>query len=212
MKLAVLGATGGTGVHLVRQALERGHRVTAVVRDPLRLPVEHESLEVVTADITSAEALLPVVSAQDAVLSALGARGNKQAGIVSRACRAVLEAMGEGRVRRLIVVSAAPVGPSPEGEGPVVRFLVTPLVRRAFAPQYADLAAMEEAVAASTDLEWTIVRPPRLLDGSGTGTYRRSLGGNVPNGTSLDRADLARALLDSVDDRGTVGRVVGVAR
>lgn len=212
MKLAVFGATGKTGVHLVRQALEQGHQVTAVVRDPSRLPVEHDRLEVVTADITSADALLPVVKAQDAVLSALGARGNEQAGIVSRACRAILKAMEEGGTKRLLVVSAAPVGPSPEGDGFIVRFLLTPLVRRAFAPQYADLTVMEEDVLTTSGVEWTIVRPPRLLEGAASGTYRRSLDGNVPNGTSLDRADLARALLDAVTDRETFGRVMGVAR
>ena len=212
MRLTVLGATGGTGIHVVRQALERGHQVTAVVRDPARLPVAHESLEVVRADITSASDLAPVIGGRDAVLSALGARGNKGAGIVSEATRAVLEAMAAGGVKRLIAVSAAPVGPSPEGEGLIVRSVVTPLVRRAFAPQYADLALMEQAVTTAAGLEWTIVRPPRLLDGSAKGTYRRSLGANVGGGTDVDRSDLASALLDMLGDRDTVTRVVGVAR
>ncbi|MGV2384938.1 MAG UNVERIFIED_CONTAM: NAD(P)H-binding protein, partial [Thermobifida fusca] len=84
-----------------------------------------------------------------------------------------------------------------------------PLVRLAFAPQYADLAEMEEELAAS-GLDWTVVRPPRLLDGPGT--YRSALGSNVPNGTSITRADLARALLDMLTNDATVGQVVGVAQ
>lgn len=211
MKLIVFGATGRTGPHLVHQALERGHQVTAVARDPSRISLEHEALTTVKADVTSVEALRPLLYGQDAVLSALGARRNREAGIVAQASRAVVSAMKESGTRRILVVSAAPVGPSPKGEKFAIRFLLTPLVRLAFAPQYADLAEMEEELAAS-GLDWTVVRPPRLLDGPGTGTYRSALGSNVPNGTSITRADLARALLDMLTNDATVGQVVGVAQ
>ncbi len=211
MKLIVFGATGRTGTHLVHQALERGHQVTAVARDPSRISLEHEALTTVKADVTSVEALRPLLYGQDAVLSALGARRNREAGIVAQASRAVVSAMKESGTRRILVVSAAPVGPSPKGEKFAIRFLLTPLVRLAFAPQYADLAEMEEELAAS-GLDWTVVRPPRLLDGPGTGTYRSALGSNVPNGTSITRADLARALLDMLTNDATVGQVVWVAQ
>ncbi|MGW7192485.1 NAD(P)-dependent oxidoreductase, partial [Streptomyces sp. NPDC054838] len=81
MKLTVFGATGGVGTEVVRQALDAGHEVTAVVRDPARLPVPaHERLRVaVVPDLTDEEALVPVLTGQSAVISALGSPSNKQA-------------------------------------------------------------------------------------------------------------------------------------
>ncbi|MFD5763755.1 NAD(P)-dependent oxidoreductase, partial [Streptomyces sp. NPDC127044] len=115
MKLTVFGATGGIGQEIVRQALDSGHQVTAVVRDPARLTVTGAGLEVFRADLTDPQALRPAVAGRDAVLSGLGARSRKDAGIATRLTRTVLGAMEAEGVRRLLVVSAGPVGPDPEG-------------------------------------------------------------------------------------------------
>ncbi|OEU85214.1 epimerase [Streptomyces abyssalis] len=213
MRFTVFGATGGTGRQLVQQALDAGHEVTAVVRDPARLPVRNEGpvrLEVVTAEVTDPEALVPAVAGRDAVLSALGAPSNKAAGIASRGTRAILRAMEEGGARRYIGVSAAPVVSWDEGESLLVRRVMVPLLRRALRQVYADLAVMEDAVRAS-GLEWTVVRPPKLTDKPASGTYQRVIGGNVPRSHSVSRADLAAAILAMVEDPATVGQGVGVA-
>lgn len=210
MRLVVLGASGGTGQHLVRRALADGHAVTAVVRDPARLPLRDPALDVRTADVTDRRALVSVLDGQDAVLSALGVRGNRAAGIVATATAAVLGAMRTTGPRRLVAVSAAPVGPVPPDERLVARFLVRPLVRRAFREIYADLARMEREVAVS-DAEWTILRPPRLLDRAATGRYRTAVGGAVRGAMTLSRADLAHAMLACLTDRATVRQFVGLA-
>ncbi|OEV10933.1 NAD(P)-dependent oxidoreductase [Streptomyces nanshensis] len=213
MRLTVFGATGGTGRQLVQQALDAGHQVTAVVRDPARLTVRNEEparLDVVTADVTDPAALAPAVAGRDAVLSALGAPSNKAAGIASRGTRAMLAAMADGGVRRYIGVSAAPVVAWGEGESLLFRRVAVPLVRRALRAVYADLAVMEEAVQAS-GLDWTLVRPPKLTDGAATGRYQRVVGGNVRRSHSVSRADLATAILAMVDDPETVRQGVGIA-
>lgn len=210
MRITVFGATGGTGQQLVRQALDAGHKVTAVVRNPDRLPVRHERLEVVTADVTDPGALRPAVAGRDAVLSALGAPGNKGAGIASAGTRSLLRAMEAEGVRRNLAVSAVPVGPDPEGERLLFRTVVSPLVRRAFKDVYADLAVMEDVIRSSS-AAWTIVRPPQLHDGPLTGTWERRFGGAVPRRHKISRADLADAMLSMVEDAEAVGQVVGVA-
>jgi len=210
MRYTVFGATGGTGRQLVQQALAGGHEVTAVVRDPARLPVRHERLDVVTADVTDPAALTTAVTGRDAVLSALGAPGNKSAGIASRGTEAILSAMEASGTRRYVGLSAAPVAPGTEGESVFHRTVVLPLVRRALREVYADLSVMEDAVR-SAGLEWTIVRPPRLTDRPAKGTYRRVIGGNVPRSHLVPRADLAAAMLAMVDDPLTVRQHVGVA-
>ncbi|WP_329386975.1 NAD(P)H-binding protein [Streptomyces sp. NBC_01351] len=215
MKITVFGATGGVGQEVVRQALDAGHEVTAVVRDPARLPLPaHERLRVATvADVTDEEALLPVVSGQDAVVSALGPVSNKQAKetpIAGPALGAITSAMDRAGVRRLSAVSAAPVGRLPDGEGVFTRAVVYPLLRRLLRDVYADLADMEAAMGAS-GTQWTVIRPPMLQDKPHTGTYRRAIDANVRGGRVIPRADVADALLTSLTDPATAGRAVGVA-
>ncbi|MFE6779880.1 NAD(P)-dependent oxidoreductase [Streptomyces sp. NPDC057702] len=211
MRLTVFGATGGTGGHVVRQALDAGHQVTAVVRDPARLTVTHPELTVVTArDLTDARALRPAVEGRDAVLSGVGAPTNKRAGIASAGTRGIVRAMEAGGVRRLVAVSAAPVGAIPPGEAMLGRAVMWPVIRAVFRKIYADPAVMERVIAESAT-DWTVVRPPRLLDKPLTGTYRTAVGANVRDARTLGRADLAHAMLALLDDPGVVRQAVGVA-
>ncbi|MET7652499.1 NAD(P)H-binding protein [Streptomyces sp. NPDC005486] len=209
MKFTVFGATGGIGREVVRQALDGGHKVTAVVRDPARFTVTGDRLQVVRADLTDPEALRPAVTGRDAVLSGLGARSRKDAGVAARLTRAVLSALEAEGVRRLLVVSAGPVGPEPEGDGVLDRTM-RGIVSAALKDVYADLRAMEAELALSAT-DWTVVRPPRLQDKPVTGSYRAVVGGFPPRGRFIGRADVAHSMLAMVADAGTVKQGVGVA-
>ncbi|MFF4798058.1 NAD(P)-dependent oxidoreductase [Streptomyces sp. NPDC001351] len=209
MNLTVFGATGGIGREIVRQALGAGHRVTAVVRDPARLDVTGDALEVFRADLTDPEELRAAVSGRDAVLSGLGARSRKDAGVATRLTRTVLRAMEAERVRRLLVVSASPVGPAAEGDGALDRAM-RGLVSAALKDVYADLRGMEAELARS-GTDWTSVRPPRLQNKPLTGRYRTVVGGFPRKGRFIARADVAHAMLAMIDDEGTVKQGVGLA-
>lgn len=209
MKLTVFGATGGIGQEIVRQALDSGHQVTAVVRDPARLTVTGAGLEVFRADLTDPEALRPAVAGRDAVLSGLGARTRKDAGIATRLTRTVLGAMEAEGVRRLLVVSAGPVGPDPEGAAFIDR-AARGLVSLLLKDVYADLAAVEGELARSAT-DWTVVRPPRLQNKPVTGSYRTVIGSFPLKGRFIGRADVAHAMLATINDPGTVKQGVGVA-
>ncbi|MCX4525253.1 MULTISPECIES: NAD(P)-dependent oxidoreductase [unclassified Streptomyces] len=215
MRLTVFGATGGVGHEVVRQALDAGHEVTAVVRDPARLDVPaHDRLRVaVVRDLTDEAALLPVLTGQEAVISALGPTNNKQARltpIAGPALRSIVAAMERAGVSRLTAVSAAPLGPKTREDGAFTRLMVYPILRRVLRDLYADLAVMEAAIAAS-DTQWTVIRPPRLLNRPHTGRYRRALDANVPGGTVIPRADVADALLTTLSDPTTTRHAVGIA-
>ncbi|WP_329412667.1 NAD(P)H-binding protein [Streptomyces sp. NBC_00704] len=209
MRFTVFGATGGIGREVVRQALDAGHEVTAVVRDPAGLGVTGERLEVVRADLTAAGPLRAAVTGRDAVLSGLGARRRKDAGVAARLTRTVLTALEAEGVRRLLVVSAAPVGPPAEGDGALDRTMRS-LVSAALKDVYADLREMEAELARSAT-DWTAVRPPRLQNKPLTCSYRTSVGGFPPRGRFIGRADVAHAMLTMVTDAGTVKQGVGVA-
>jgi putative NADH-flavin reductase len=202
------------------QALAAGHDVTALVRDPAGLAAP---VPAVVADLTVGvpEPLEPAIAGSDAVVSGLGPRTSAEAGVASRGTQAVVEAMHTTGVRRLVVVSAAPIGtvPSPArprpprhdpGDGPMMRYLAGPLLKRALRRPYADLAVMEDVVRTS-GLDWTIVRPPRLTDRPLTGTYRTALGRNVRGGSQVPRADVAHLMVDVLDRPETIGHTIGVA-
>lgn len=212
MRITVFGATGGVGRQVVRQALDAGHRVLAVVRDPGRLPVVHDHLEVAgVAGLTDPEPLRPLVADSEAVVSGVGPTGRRNVDhVATTSTRSILRALEGTRVERLVAVSAAPVGPVPQGDSPLNRYVVLPLVGRLLREVYADLAEMEADIARS-GVPWTVVRPPKLVDRPRSGTYRRVIDGNVPRGHTISRADTADAMLGALTDPGTVDRYVGIA-
>jgi putative NADH-flavin reductase len=221
MKLAIFAATGGIGRQVLEQAIAAGHDVTAVVRDPRKLPASQA--RVVTADLGDADpaALQSAVSGTDAILSALGARSTTDVGVAWRGTMAIIQAMQTAGVRRIVVVSAAPVGtvPSPgrpnpprhdPGDGFVLRNLAYPVLRSVFRQNYADLAQMEDLLRES-DLDWTAVRPVRLTDKPLTGTYRTAFGQNVRHGLFIARADVAHCMLRVLTEPETFGQTIGIA-
>ncbi|MEU7580029.1 NAD(P)H-binding protein [Streptomyces sp. NPDC041068] len=209
MHLTVFGATGGTGRLVVEQALARGHHIRAVVRTPGKLTTVHENLTVHQADLFAPEALVPVLDGTDAVISALGPAGRKDTSrVCARGIRSVLTAMEKAAARRIVAVSAQPVLRSGAGEPFWFRTTVTPIIRAIYKNTYADLEEMEQLLSAS-EAEWTVLRPPYLVDKPGSGSYRSALDANVA-GSSLPRADLAQALLDVLDDPVSVRHAIGV--
>ncbi|AUX27793.1 NADH-flavin reductase [Sorangium cellulosum] len=199
-RLLVLGATGGTGAALIRQALEAGHEVSAFARDPSAIPVpHHERLRALRGDIMDGEQVSRAVAGHDAVLSALGARGLGPTRVYSGGAGNILRAMKEHGVRRLIAVTAAGLCANLRG-ALWFRLLVKPLLRNA----YSDMERMEEAVR-NSDVDWTLVRPPRLTDGRLTGQYRVSVdlmppGNYLFASPVLSRDDVAHFMLAQLEN------------
>jgi putative NADH-flavin reductase len=230
MRLFIVGATGGIGAQLVEQALARGHRVTAFVRVPEKVGRTHERLTIVGGDPLDAEQLRQALPDNDVVLSAIGpsprprpsfavsrifrknlstGNGHTGNGLNGRTAHTVhrdlahslVPAMESAAVRRLVAVSSA--------------FLfsdaLVPAVfgRLFFHDTVKDAAEMESTIVASR-LQWTIVRPPELTDGSRTEHYRVK-DGHLPGfGFRVSRADVAHFMLDEVEASRHLRKVVGV--
>lgn len=209
-RLLILGATGGTGAALVRQALEAGHEVSAFARTPATIPVpHHERLRALRGDIMDAEQVSRGVSGHDAVLSALGSRGLGPTRVYSEGIANVLRAMKEHGVRRLIAVTSARIAEEQQS-ALWFRLLVKPLLRN----RYSDMLRMEEAVRHS-DVAWTVVRPPKLTDGPLTKEYRASvdhmpLGGYFIAGPTISRENLAHFMLSQIDSDEFLRQMVAV--
>ncbi len=220
MKLTIFAATGGIGRQLLEQATAAGHEVTAVVRNPGRLS---RPVRTVTADMAAPDpaALEAAVAGADAVLSGLGPRSNADAGIASQGTRAIVAAMQAAGVRRIVAVSAAPVGtvatpgrPRPPrhdpGDGFFMRHLLSHVASATLGQVFADLAQMEDVLAGS-GLDWTVVRPPRLTGKPLTGSYRTAYGQNLRGGLSVPRADVAHYVLRVLGQPDTIKQVIGIA-
>jgi len=206
MKLVVLGATGGTGLEIVRQAIERGHSVTALVRSPERLKPFRDRIIVKQGDLLNPAELEQVVQSQDAVLSGFGPRvpvSKADANLLQRFAVALTSAMVHAGTRRVVVESVAFLFRDS---------LVPPayLLGRLFFPRtVADASAMER-VFGESDLDWTMVRPPGLTDKPYTGKYRLREGHLPRFGFTISRADVADFMLKVVENRSAIRKVVGV--
>lgn len=196
MKLLILGATGPTGQQLVTQALESGHDVAVLVRDPARIT---GPVEVIRGDATDASAIAGACSGRDAVLSALGTGKSFRGDVVSRAA-ANLVASG---VNRLLLVSAFGVGESFSEAAWQQKLFFRTLLRSI----YADKAKADEMIRASS-AEWTIVRPVMLTNGPRTGKYRALEHVRLGGFPKVSRADVADFMVRELAERKWIRKTV----
>jgi putative NADH-flavin reductase len=193
-KVVVFGAGGGTGRRIVEEARQAGHEVTAAVRDPTKAKLD--GVRVVAADIRDAASVRAAVDGQDAVVSAVGAPGRRALGLYSEGGRTLVAAMESAGVNRLIAITSAGVRHDDPSFALWYRIAARTLMRE----QYGDMALLEEIVRASS-LEWTLVRPTRLVDEEPTGDYRVLDGETPKDGSQVTRADLARFIVAELDKR-----------
>jgi putative NADH-flavin reductase len=226
MNLTIIAATGGVGLQLLRQALDAGHNVTAVARNPAKLPQDLQAATVarmVAADLAGPDPriLESSIAGADAVLSALGPHTNRDAGIAARGTAAIISSMRTAGVRRIVAISASPVATTPSpgcpspprhdpGDGFVMRHIGERIAKTLFGKIYPDLARMEDELRESS-LDWTVLRPPKLSDKPLTGTYRTAVGHNLRGGWSIPRADIAHYMLAVLGQPETIGQVIGIA-
>lgn len=210
MKLTVFGASGATGTCLVTQALDSGHEVTAVVRDPARLTVPAQArLHVITADVMDPASISPAVAEADAVITAVAPHGTGPTTLRRDSTRSIMQAMRKTGARRLMFVSGSVV--ADEGESPYLRYLLKPVARRTFLRHVnADFVSAEQEIRAS-DLDWTIFRPPSLTNKPAKGTWRTAVDRSLPRCFSITRADLAACMLSTLDDPATIHRHICTA-
>ena len=220
MRLTIVAASGGTGRHVLHQAMAAGHDVTAVVRNPAKLDAD---VRTVTQDLTDPDPgeLRRAVDGADAVVSCLGPRTTREAGIAAAGTKAIVSAMDAAGVRRLVVISSesmttipSPGRPNPPkhdpGEGFVLRYVIGPFARNiVLRKHYEDLGRMEDLVRAS-GLDWTIARPALLVEkpATATGTYRTAVDRKPRGGFKIARADVAHFMLDTLRRPETIGQAI----
>jgi nucleoside-diphosphate-sugar epimerase len=192
VKLAIFGATGGTGKLLVEQALDSGYEVVVLVRDPTQLTAKHQHLTVVSGDVTDSAVVGRVVAGAEAIISVLGPRANNKGKPITLGTQNILAAMKKHGVRR-IILSSTPSAFDPD-DVPDLRFkLAIGMIRLVARFAYEDIVSTARAIRES-DRDWTIVRVSMLSNARKTGIVSRDMGMHIT------RADLAEFLLKQVQD------------
>jgi putative NADH-flavin reductase len=198
MRLLIVGATGGTGRQLVAQALQRGHTVTALVRNPSRLQIEHPQLRVVQGDVLDYGSVEAAVRGQEAVISALGHnRFFRPTRILSEGTGNLLRAMQIHGVPRFVCETSLGIGNSAGRMGLYYTLFVIPVILPFY---FWDKARQEQLIAASK-VEWVIVRPGVLSNAKKRGTYRHGHHvGSFILTVRISRADVADFMLNQIQD------------
>lgn len=208
-KIIVLGATGGTGKLVVTMALQKGMKVTAIVRNPAVLNIENPNLKIVKGDVLVPLTFRSELEGQDAVISCLGISRIQETTLYSSGIRNILQAMQQFNVRRIMCISSGALD-IPPGSSFIMKFLLKNVLQRIYKPVYSDMRLMENSLKAS-DLNWTVVRAPKLADGKYTGRYGDITGQGLKGIPKISRADLAAYLIGHVDDSSVSQKILDIA-
>ncbi len=209
MKVAVLGASGGTGMEVVQQSLAAGHEVTAIVRKPEAFKLHAPNLQAVAGDALDLHSFTSSLEGQDAVISAVGVsslvESLKPMTFYHDTAANIIEAMSTHHVQRFLCITSVGVHNNPKA--PLYyKALVHPLLSH----KYEDMRQMETIVRES-GLEWTIVRPASLSHGKWTGQYTLAADSDLERTGSISRADVADFLLKALIDPAYVQHAVAIS-
>ena len=197
-KIAVFGATGGTGKQVVEQALASGFEVVAYVRNPSKLATVNEQLSIVQGELADVASIERAVASADAVINTLGPRGGSKNKPLTQGTQNIIAAMKKQGVRRLIITST--LSAKDPNDKPELRARVlVGLVKRTMNGAYEDIVSIAEAVRAS-DLDWTIVRLTMLNNKPKSGKIRAGYVGMGEVGSGISRADIADFMLNQIED------------
>ena len=198
MNILIVGATRGIGRQLLEQALASGHAVTALVRNPQRLAIQHERLKVIKGDILDSDSVARAMTGQDAVCCTIGVKAPWiRITVFSEGTKNLLQAMNKTGVKRLICVTGIGAGDSKGHGGFLYDYLFLPFINK---PIYADKDRQESLIKAS-DVDWTIVRPGFLTNGPLTKNYRMLTNMTGVTAGRISRADVAHFILKEFESK-----------
>lgn len=214
MTVLVVGASRGSGAAMVRELTAAGHDVTAFARTDPAEPVP--GVAQVRGDVQDADTLSKAVVGQDAVVVTLGIsdnpvgvrlrrRASTPLDVRSAGTAAVVEAMRETGVRRLVVQSTYGIGDTYARLSPMLKAFFSLVIR----PQVDD-SERQEGVVRGSGLDWTILRPVALHDGVDPEPATVRVDDTVV-GMRVSRQQVARAAVSALDDSTTLGRTLSIS-
>ncbi|MEL6929508.1 MAG: SDR family oxidoreductase [Cyanobacteria bacterium J06600_6] len=208
MKLVIFGSTGSIGTHVVKQALDQGHTVTAFVRNPDKLNLQHPHLNIFTGDVMNPVLVEEVVIGHDAAICILGSGKKLSGNVRSQGTKNVIQALEKAGIKRFICQSTLGAGDSWSNLDFYWKYIMFGfLLRKVFA----DHQIQEEYVRQS-DLDWTIIRPSAFIDGTRTGKYRHGFpSSDHTTSLTISRPDVADFILKQLSDNTYSGKAASLS-
>jgi len=211
MKVAIFGASGGTGRLLTEMSLAKGYGVSALVRSPEGF-VYRDRARVVKGDAFDQGAIAETMAGADVVLSALGARSLGKEEVLERAVPLIVAAMRASGLRRIVALgSAGALDDSLKKQPGYRRWIVENVVYKTMLKWPVASQKAQWATLSGSGLEWTMVMPPMLTNGAAKGRYRVDGEALPRNGSRISRADVAAFMMAQVESRDWVGKGVYIS-
>lgn len=201
MKIGIIGASGGIGMHLVKQALADGHQVTGLVRSPEKLTVTHPNLKVIKGSAENADDIAKLVAEQDVICDCLGTKNvTKPQTMFSKSAENIAKVIKPEQL--LIAVTGLGAGESKGHCSYLYDNLFQPLILKR---QYDDKNRQEKIIKEKI-ARWIIVRPGFLSNGKHTGQYRAITEFTGKHGARISRADVADFILSQAKSPTLLGK------
>ena len=205
MKIALFGATGGTGREIMQRALAAGVGVKVLVRPASTLDVAHPNLEIVRGNVLEPDDVAATLQGTQAVMVSLGNTADNPDFVVSDGTQNIVTAMQNEGIRRLIVITSLGVGDSAEQVALPFRMMMKTVLRKVMEDK-----ERQEEIVRTSGLDWTIIRPGGLTDGPATGDYVFGTGPEITS-SSISRADVAAFALYQLEEAAFLHQAPAIA-
>ncbi len=195
--IALFGASGKTGMQFLELALKKGYTVKALVRTPEKITLNSPLLKVIKGDVLNMSDVQRTIEGTEVVVSLFGHVKGSPERLQTNGTKNIVQAMKKAGLRKIISLSGGGlpyVEDKPKVPDHLIRFIMKLFVRKVLDDAIAHAKVLEES-----NLDWIIVRGPRLTDDEKKGNYRVGWVG-VNASTQIARADLSDFILKQVED------------
>ena len=197
--IALFGGSQGVGKECIKQALNQGHKIITLARDPTKLQdiPKNENLTIIQGDVFDQEKVNEVISQSDIVLNSLGGWDD----VCSKGTEKIIKSMKQYNKKRIITCSSLGVGSSYNDCSYLVRFFIYMIISKPIADKN-----IQEELLFNSGLDFIIVRPAGLTDKASYGTFKTE---NVSGGT-IPRCDVATFMLRQIYSDEYLGKAVSL--
>ena len=212
MKVTIFGATGFSGQGILAEALKQGHEVTILVRDASKIPIKHKNLTIVEGNVLDPQTVASVIHHQEAVIQCLGVGGKgdgKPTTFISDATKVIVDEMQNQKIKRLIAMSNVGAGNSIAFQPWFFTKIILPYFMKWLKVIIEDKNRMEPIIM-NSNLDWTIVRCPNIVDKPAKGTSNATLDGKGLK-LSITLPDLSKFMVDQMKQTAFIKQAPSVS-
>ncbi|WP_242257057.1 SDR family oxidoreductase [Bacillus cereus group sp. BfR-BA-01379] len=200
-KIVILGTNGKAGKFLVKKALEKGYQVKILTRNSNNMTITNENLETIIGDARDFSSIRELLKGCRVVINAVGQPKNEPY-IFSTVTKHVIQAMKEFEIKRYIVISGCSLNVTGDQKGIVNKIGAT--LFKVFLSKMMQDKYKELQIIQSSEVDWTIVRLPFVIEGNGIGNIKESLV-DMP-GIKIQNGDIAPFVIKQINSERYVGK------